>query len=345
MTDFAAVDCSNLCKSFGAVQAVQDVSFALCPGQFMALLGPSGCGKTTVLRLIAGLEMPDAGTIAIGGRVVTGGTRFVPAHRRRVGMVFQDYALFPHMTVEQNVAYGLSRGNHRHARVAEMLALVGLEGFNRRYPHELSGGQQQRVALARALAPQPDVLLLDEPFSNLDVALRAQVREDVYRILHQAGITTILVTHDQDEAMSLADRIALMFEGTVVQYGSPRELYETPVSRRAAQFLGDVNVLHGHAQGDTALTALGTLPLRRHHQGDVDILVRPEHLTLNRAAEGTPATVKRCMYYGTYQDVWITLDGVPALKARCPAHLAWGAGDRVYVALNDAALAFPRTTA
>lgn len=343
MTETVAVDCSNLDKRFGDVQAVRSVSFSITGGQFMALLGPSGCGKTTVLRIIAGLEMPDAGTIAIHGRMVTGGAHFVPVHQRRVGMVFQDYALFPHMTIEQNIAYGLSQRNDKRARVNEMLALVGLGGLNQRYPHELSGGQQQRVALARALAPQPDILLLDEPFSNLDVALRIQVREDVQRILHEAGVTTILVTHDQDEATSLADQIALMFEGSIVQCGAPHELYEQPVSRRAAQFLGEANVLQGYAQGDSAKTALGSVPVRHPYHGDVDVLVRPERLVLKDVPQGTPARVKRCMYYGTHQDVWVELADSIQLKVRSSADAVWRIGDQVFVAIDGEALVFPES--
>ncbi len=341
MTESFAVECCGLRKSFGGVRAVNAVSFALARGQFMALLGPSGCGKTTVLRLIAGLERPDAGQVRINGGVVSDGAAIVPPHRRRVGMVFQSYALFPHMTVAQNVGYGLPGGDERARRVAEMLELVDLCGLDERHPAELSGGQQQRVALARALAPQPDILLLDEPFSNLDVALRAQVREDVQRILKQAGVSAILVTHDQDEAMSLADCLGVMFDGAVVQTGAPRALYDDPATRRVAEFLGEANVLPGEARGDVAATALGDLPLRRPARGAVDVLIRAEQIALAGPGQGVPAAVTRVMYYGTHQHVWAALDGGAIVKARCAPDAPWRAGERVALRISGPVAAFP----
>ncbi len=349
MTDFpadATVVCRDLHKSFGDVRAVAGVTLALGRGECLALLGPSGCGKTTVLRLIAGLERPDSGSIAINGRVVSADGVFVPPHQRRAGLVFQDYALFPHMTVAQNIAYGLGRRSDRQERVGAMMALVGLDGLDGRYPHELSGGQQQRVALARALAPRPDILLLDEPFSNLDVALRRQVREEVQRILREAGVSAILVTHDQEEAMSLGDRIVLMFDGALHQMGTPRDLYERPVSRRAAQFMGDANFLSGQARGDVALTALGTVPLAGSAHGPVDVLLRPEALALDGSEAGARAIVTRQMYLGARQAVWVTLvEGGTALKVLCEAGTSWQPGQAVSVRVAGAGMAFPRTGA
>jgi len=349
MTDFSAdftVVCRDLSKSFGQVRAVAGVTLALGRGECLALLGPSGCGKTTVLRLIAGLERPDSGSIAINGRVVSAAGEFVPPHQRRVGLVFQDYALFPHMTVAQNIAYGLGRRSDRQERVAAMLALVGLDGLDGRYPHELSGGQQQRVALARALAPQPDILLLDEPFSNLDVALRRQVREEVQRILRQAGVSAILVTHDQEEAMSLGDRIALMFDGTLHQTGTPRDLYERPASRRAAQFMGDANFLSGQAQGLAAQTPLGIVPLAESAHGPVDVLLRPEALVLDGSEAGARAVVTRQMYLGARQVVWVTLtEGQNTLKVLCEAGTSWQPGQAVSVRVAGAGVAFPPSEA
>ncbi|GAB4419528.1 MAG: ABC transporter ATP-binding protein [Anaerolineae bacterium] len=349
MTDFpadATVVCRDVHKSFGDVRAVAGVTLALGRGECLALLGPSGCGKTTVLRLIAGLERPDRGTIALNGRVVSGDGVFVTPHQRRVGLVFQDYALFPHMTVAQNIAYGLARRPDRQERVAAMLALVGLDGLDGRYPHELSGGQQQRVALARALAPQPDILLLDEPFSNLDVALRRQVREEVQRILRQAGVSAILVTHDQEEAMSLGDRIALMFDGVLHQVGTPRDLYERPASRRAAQFMGDANFLSGQAQGTEAITALGPISLAQAAQGEVDVLLRPEAFVLNGSKAGARAVVARQMYLGARQVVWVTLaDDRTTLKVLCDAGTPWQPGQTVSVRVAGAGVAFPRSEA
>ena len=216
------VRCRGLTKIFGAVRAVDDMSLDVDPGEIVALLGPSGCGKTTFLRLIAGFERPDAGSVLLADEEVAGPGRFLPPERRRIGMVFQDYALFPHLSVADNVAFGLARrrrlsarGAHRDAAesVGRLLALVGLEGLGARLPHEISGGQQQRVALARALAPAPAVVLLDEPFSNLDATLRAEVRAEVRGILREAGATAVFVTHDQEEALSLADRVAVMRAG------------------------------------------------------------------------------------------------------------------------------------
>jgi len=341
MTEIA-VTCHTLSKSFGPVRAVESVSFRLERGQFLALLGPSGCGKTTVLRMIAGLERPDSGAIELAGRIVSDDRTFTPPDRRRVGLVFQDYALFPHLTVAENVAYGLPRGKERHARVSELLALVGLDGYGERYPRELSGGQQQRVALARALAPQPDVLLLDEPFSNLDVALRTQVREDVQRIIREAGVSAVLVTHDQDEAMSLADCIAVMFAGRIHQFGTPRALYEAPVSRQVAQFLGDANLISGTARGRVAETALGDVPLRTPADGAVEVMIRPEAVKLHADnTGGAPATVQRTIYHGAHQTVWLALADGTLLKALAPADVEWRAGEQVRVGVRGAALAYP----
>ena len=211
------VDVRGVHKSFGTTAVLRDVDLDVPSGSVVALLGPSGCGKTTLLRIIAGLEAPDAGEVRVGGRLLTGPATSVPPEHRRVGMVFQDWGLFPHLTVAQNVGYGLPRGERRGARVDEALELVGLVGLGHRSPTTLSGGQQQRVALARALAPRPSVLLLDEPFSNLDAALRVQVRGEVHRLLRELGVTTVFVTHDQEEAFVLGDEVAVMSEGRVVQ--------------------------------------------------------------------------------------------------------------------------------
>ena len=230
-----ALRCTGIAKRFGDTVVVDDLDLMAHTGEIVALLGPSGCGKTTTLRLIAGFEAQDSGTIEIGGRLVAGPSpgRGEPPERRRVGMVFQDYALFPHLSVGKNVAFGLTRDQERNGQVEAALETVGLPDFAGRMPHELSGGQQQRVALARALAPGPDVILLDEPFSNLDAALRASVRAEVRQILSRAKATALLVTHDQEEALSLADRVAVMWDGHVVQSATPETLYHRPVSRKS----------------------------------------------------------------------------------------------------------------
>jgi len=247
-----SVDVSNLTKRFGATKAVDDVSFDVAEGAFVALLGPSGSGKTTVLRMLAGLERPDEGRISVHGRPVFGGRREVPAEERDIGMVFQDYALWPHMTVAQNIAFGLRlrrfTRHDRDARVAEALSLVHLDGLDARFPDQLSGGQQQRVAIARALATRPRLLLLDEPLSNLDAALREEMRVELVRLLKAQGITAIYVTHDRIEALAMADQIVVMRDGRVAQIGAPEELYARPASLFIAGFLGAANFVAGSVE-------------------------------------------------------------------------------------------------
>ncbi|MXZ19631.1 MAG: ABC transporter ATP-binding protein, partial [Caldilineaceae bacterium SB0665_bin_25] len=271
-------------KQFGRksapVLAVNDVSLTVDRGEFIALLGPSGCGKTTTLRLIAGFERVDAGTIEIDGALMAGSSVHVQPERRRVGMVFQEYALFPHVSALANIEFGLRRmpAADKRARTLEILELTGLAGLEGRMPHELSGGQQQRVALARALAPNPALILLDEPFSNLDAGLRARVRAELGEILHAAKATAIFVTHDQEEALSMVDRVAVMLDGSVKQVASPHELYTNPATRSVAEFIGDANFLPGFGQGDTIECELGVLAARKQVRGPVDILLRPENI-------------------------------------------------------------------
>jgi iron(III) transport system ATP-binding protein len=279
-------------KHFGDVVAVDRAELMIGRGEFVALLGPSGCGKTTLLRLIAGFEVPDSGSIAVAGRTVAG-EAWVPPEQRAVAMVFQDYALFPHLTVVQNVGFGVPR-RLRARRVADVLALVGLQGLEARYPHELSGGQQQRVALARALAPEPAVVLLDEPWSNIDPLRRAAMREEVAAILRATGVTVLLVTHDREEAFSLADRIALMRDGTIEQTGTPEEIYYQPASRWSADFVGAANVLAGTIVGDRVETAFGCFPVRgANGKTAVEIVVRPELLELVPDETGVGEVVAR----------------------------------------------------
>jgi iron(III) transport system ATP-binding protein len=282
-------------KSFGRAHAVDGVSLELAPGELVAVLGPSGCGKTTLLRLIAGFERPEAGRVLVGGEEMAGPAAWVPPEKRLVGMVFQDYALFPHLTVEANVGFGLVRRPRpeRETLTKRTLELVGLQHKTGRYPHELSGGERQRVALARALAPEPRVVLLDEPFSNLDATLRAGLRREVELILREAGATALLVTHDQEEALSLADRLAVMRDGRLVQVGAPEEVYARPAGRWEAQFVGEVNVLAGVARGGGVETELGVFDLPRPASGAVHVAVRPEQLELSADHDGNADVIGR----------------------------------------------------
>ncbi len=285
----------SVAKSFGRVRAVDGVSLEIGAGELMAVLGPSGCGKTTLLRLIAGFERPDAGSVSVAEAEIAGPGYFVPPERRAVGMVFQDYALFPHLSVRANVSFGLARRpkGDREALTKRTLELVGLQHKTDRYPHELSGGERQRVALARALAPEPKVVLLDEPFSNLDATLRAGLRREVELILRDAEATALLVTHDQEEALSLADRLAVMNEGRLVQVGAPEQVYARPAGRWAAQFVGEVNVLSGVAHGAGVETELGVFDLHHPASGAVHVAVRPEQLELNADHDGNAEIVER----------------------------------------------------
>ena len=294
----AAIVLRGVEKAYGPVRAVRPATLAVERGELFAVLGPSGCGKTTLLRLIAGFERPDGGTIEVGGELLAGPGHWTPPEQRRIGMVFQDYALFPHLTVAENVCFGLdgaSRALRRRQgldpRAKGALELVGLQHKGERLPHELSGGERQRVALARALAPEPEVVLLDEPFSSLDASLRAGLRREVELILREAQASAILVTHDQEEALSLADRIAVMRDGVVVQTGTPEEVYHRPMDRWTAQFVGEVNVLHGVADPLGVNTELGFFDLALPADpGVIRVAVRPEQLEL-RADDDGNATI------------------------------------------------------
>jgi iron(III) transport system ATP-binding protein len=286
----------NLCRRFKAGRpAVQRLSLELQPGELMALLGPSGCGKTTTLRLIAGLERPDGGSVWLRGVEITG----LRPERRGIGIVFQDYALFPHLTVAENVRFGLHRWPRRRVagRTAEMLELVGLPHLGGRYPHELSGGQRQRVALARTLAPAPELVLLDEPFSNLDASLRQEMRQEVRRLLQAAETAAILVTHDQEEAMVMADRLAVMEAGELVQLGRPDAIYRQPATTFVAGFLGRSNLVRGIAQGDRVETSLGQLSLAVPARGPTTIALRPEQIRLVADPQAS-AWVELCEFRG-----------------------------------------------
>ncbi|ROR71950.1 ABC transporter ATP-binding protein [Bogoriella caseilytica] len=318
---------TGLTKRFGPVTAVNQLSLNVAQGELLAVLGPSGCGKTTLLRLVAGFEAADEGEIRVGGRTVSAPGAHMAPHRRKVGVVPQEPSLFAHLSVAKNVAFGLRRGAER--RAAECLELVGLGGLGERMPHELSGGQQQRVAVARALAPQPPVVLLDEPFSALDASLRGELRQDVREALAEAGSTAVLVTHDQDEALSMADRVAVMRDGEIRQIGSPAQIYREPADPWVAQFVGDAMLLPVRASGSAFLSALGEVATESGAVSGVPetdgrnaagtcaplALVRPEQVRLRPPGDGVPATVLRVDYHGHDALIVLSLgaEGTPGL--------------------------------
>ncbi|MCC5952183.1 MAG: ABC transporter ATP-binding protein [Acidimicrobiia bacterium] len=330
--------------SFGATEVLHDVSVSVPSGGMLALLGPSGCGKTTLLRIIAGLETPSGGSVRVGDRTLVDGTSAQPPERRRIGMVFQDWALFPHLDVATNVGYGLPRsvrGAERTRRVRDALDMVGLVGLEDRMPATLSGGQQQRVALARALAPEPAVLLLDEPFSNLDASLRAQVRTEVHELLVGLGITTVIVTHDQEEAFVLGDEVAVLADGRLVQQATPAELYRRPTSAWVAGFVGDANLVAGRMAGAEATTAVGSVALAQPlGDGDeVAVLLRPEDCKL---LAGGDARVQLVEFYGHDTMYVVALpDGtrLSVREAATPTHRRGDAVTPVYA--GGATVAFP----
>jgi len=331
----------GLSRHYGPVVALDHLDLTLAPGELIALLGPSGCGKTTTLRLLAGLEDADTGRITVGGRDITG----LSAAKRDMGMVFQAYSLFPHMTVRQNVAFGLRlrkvAAAQRDKRALEMLELVGLSAQADRYPHQLSGGQQQRVALARALAIEPQVLLLDEPLSALDAKVRAQLRDEIRRIQLEVGITTLFVTHDQEEALAIADRVGVMRDGRLEQLAPPVEVYSRPATSFVAEFVGLSNRLPGEVRGGEVLVRGITLPLVEHDVpgGQVVALVRPEAVSLasDATAESGPltGTVIAVTFLGATSRVTVDLGGTTVL-AQLPTSdaAALSAGGRVTLAIR-----------
>ncbi|MGI9557689.1 MAG: ABC transporter ATP-binding protein [Solirubrobacterales bacterium] len=334
----------GLSRSFNGARAVDDVDLDFGPGGIHALLGPSGCGKTTTLRLIAGLDRPDAGSVHVGGRALTSADAFVPPERRRIGMVFQDYALFPHYDVQGNVAYALGRRPDQ-SRVQEVLDLVGLSDLSSRPVHELSGGEQQRVALARALAPRPDLILLDEPFSNLDAGLRDRVRADVKGILASGGVTAVFVTHDQEEALSLADTVAMMRSGSIEQIGTPEEVYARPRSGWVAGFLGDVDVIPAIASNGHVECELGAVHARDELDGPVDVLLRPESLAVGSPGPrdgALEAKVVSRRFYGHDQLLEVELPSGRTVRSRRLSFPVWHPGDHVKVWIEGPTIVLPR---
>ncbi|MCH7403675.1 ABC transporter ATP-binding protein [Belliella kenyensis] len=290
--------------------AVNKVSFSVNEGEILALVGESGSGKTTLLRLIAGLEHPDQGTIALSGQVIVEGRKSVPSHERKVGMVFQDYALFPHLTILENILYGISKPRKEADIIAkETLKLVGLTEDYGKYPHQLSGGQQQRVALARAIAPNPRILLMDEPFSNLDALLKDQVREEIRQIIKMTGITAIFVTHDTKDALSTADRIAILHKGYLQQIDVPKNLYESPVNPYVANFFGKRNELIANPSEEGFYTSFGFIadPDAKKYKSKVRLMFRPEHAeVVQREGQQLTGNIVKVSYFGSHQLVKIS---------------------------------------
>ncbi|MGB1310566.1 MAG: ABC transporter ATP-binding protein [Leucothrix sp.] len=322
---------------------VDDVSLSLEDGEIACLLGPSGCGKTTLLRAIAGFKSLNSGTIESAGKILSSKTQVVPPEKRRIGMVFQDFALFPHLTVGDNICFGIRQQQRveKRQRLQALLALIGLESSEHKYPHELSGGQQQRVALARAIAPKPHLLLLDEPFSSMDVELRDSLAKEVRGILKQEKVTAIMVTHDQHEAFSMADRIGVLNEGKLLQWGTAEQLYHAPNSDFIAHFVGFSDFLTGKVNGSQVETALGCFPYRPVDNGlladlegqSVKVLIRPEYIQIAEDSRITAKLVSRA-FRGGYYRYLLRLQGGEEIQALLPSLANYQLGDVVTIAVS-----------
>lgn len=336
-----ALSCKHLHKQFEAHSAVASFNLDIAKGELLALIGPSGCGKTTVLRLIAGLESLDSGQIEIGGIEVANPSFSLAAEKRSAGMVFQDFSLFPHMSLSKNISFGLTEMKGTFSSSSDdYLELVGLQGFGDRMPHELSGGEQQRGVLARALAAKPEILLLDEPFSNLDVNLRSQIREEVAQIIRSSQVTALLVTHDIEEAFSVADTIAVMIAGAVVQAGTAEALYSTPANEEIAHWLGAANFLEAYCDGLSAHCDIGSVQLQRECHGRRRIMLRPEWLALSPCPDGNARIIRRT-YYGHDQMLELELKSGPRLLVRALSANSVQPGQEVSIIATNPAIPFP----
>jgi len=331
-----ALRCSGLAKTYDSVTALSDISLNIQKGQIVALLGPSGCGKTTLLRLIAGFASPDEGTIEIDGTEVMSRRVNTPPEKRRVGMVFQEGSLFPHLTVEQNVAYGLTVSGRSSEKVHHLLKLVGLYELRARMPHELSGGQQQRTALARALAPDPEVLLLDEPFSSLDPALREQVRSDMLGIIRAANVTAIFVTHDQEEALLIGDTVAVMNNGTIEQIGTPTEIFHHPNTKFTANFIGVADFIQARYENHEIVSEIGSAPykLEMSEWDTVELMCRPDCLECLPSPNGR-CTIKTKEFRGAFYLYTVELPSKTTVRCLLSHTEDYIVGDSVEVTLRE----------
>ena len=344
---------TGLHKSFGTQAVLRGVDLEVPEGSLTAILGPSGSGKTTLLRVVAGFERADGGVVTLGDRIVEDAHHVLPPERRGIGYVPQDGSLFPHLTVAANIGFGVPRSARKKGggAPAELLEMVGLSGLGGRYPHQLSGGQQQRVALARALAIRPALVLLDEPFSSLDAGLRSSVRSDVQDVLREGGVTAVLVTHDQDEALSVADQVAVIRGGVIGQHGTPQELYEQPVDPAMAGFLGDANLVPATVDGDRVITPFGPLALRsgpgRPVPGRPSVaLVRPEQLSLSAVVSGAGlrATVLRTQFHGHDTVITVRPEGTPdpaPITVRADGDVVVATGSEVEITADGSVMAWP----
>ena len=343
---WSALDVVNLSRHFGEGKGLHDLSLSIGEGEIASLVGHSGCGKSTLLRIVAGIERVDAGQVMLGGTEVASPAGSVPPEQRNIGFVFQDYALFPHLTVEENIHFGLrhARGSISADTAQVLIGKLGLTDMLGRYPHTLSGGEQQRVAIARALAPGARLLLMDEPFSNLDRSLRAQVRRDTLALLRGLGTTAIIVTHDPEEALSCGDRVVLMRAGRIVQQGSADDLYETPNSPYAAEFFTAYNKISGIVRGGRLETALGPLPLRGDLPDGTSTIayIRPQDIDVNPPSDRSAGTIVERLLMGEIEQVSIAVTGLPQpLIARSTRRLG-AVGDRVGLDFGSRPhLAFP----
>ena len=322
----------SVAKSYGSETVLSDFNLDVWNGSIVGILGISGSGKTTALRLLAGFDKPDSGIIEMRDKVISSKETFTPPEERNIGMVFQDYALFPHLNVEKNIAFGLSRDEIKSGRLQEVLSMCNLEIYRNKFPQELSGGQQQRVSLARALAPKPEVILLDEPFTSLDAHMARDLREEVVSLLRQTETTALIVTHDQEEALSVCDVVSVLENGSVIQSATPQEIYLNPVSQTVANSVGDPNILKGFSVDGRVETSLGTFVTA--YDGALDVSIRPECIELLLDSEGS-YVVKECTFYGHDQVISFQNSKGEVFRARSLPNTIYEAGDKVNINISE----------